>query len=491
MKPIRLAIAGMHIESGTFSPLTTKAEDFLATRGEQLMDRYPFLEDRSDLADNIEWIPLVHFRAMPGGVVTAEAYQTMKGEILNRLREAGEIDGFYYDIHGAMSVENVDDAELDLLLAIREVLRADVPVSCSQDLHGNVSAELIENLQFITAYRTAPHIDFMETRERAMERLVEMVRSNEHPVRAWIGIPVLLSGEMTSTEVDPGKALWADLTDHIDGDNVWDVSLWAGYPWADQARAMASVVVSGMNRDQVIQAAEDVAASYWNARNQFQFLSPAMDVEAAFEHLNDHDLPLPVFLSDAGDNPTAGGAGDTTEVLGKLLEWSQADERSAIFASIPDQAAVEQCASVGVGGEVSLCLGGKLDTVHSKPHSVTGTVRTYSERDARLGPEAVVDVGGGSIILSSHRRPYHKRDDFTGLGIDPMECEVTVVKIGYLEPELKAMAGSHILLLSDGGVNPDLTSVDYYNIQRPMFPWDKDFEWQPQARVFSSYDKSS
>jgi len=434
MKELRFAIAGMHIECGTFSPLTSGVEDFLATRGDELMARYPFLENHPDWQNDIEWVPLVHFRAMPGGVVTAEAYQAMKQEILTRLAEAGGLDGFYFDIHGAMSVENLEDAELDLLLGVRAAVGVDLSISCSQDLHGNVSAELVENLDYITAYRTAPHVDFMETRERAMERLVHMTRTGERPVQAWVGIPVLLSGEMTSTEVEPGKTLWNGLTDHIDGDDIWDVSLWAGYPWADQKRAMASVVVTGMDQEKVSKAAEEMAASYWSTREDFQFISTAMSVTDALGHIEANELPLPIFLSDAGDNPTAGGAGDTTDVLAALLE----NDAPAIFASIPDEAAVNECAVAGVGSDVSLSLGGKLDSLHSQPLEVKGVVRSYSERDSRLGPEAVVDVGEVSIILSSRRRPYHTREDFIGLGVDPMENEITVVKIGYLEPQLKA-----------------------------------------------------
>lgn len=479
MKKLRFAIAGMHIECGTFSPLTSGIEDFLATRGEELMARYPFLKNHPDWGNDIEWVPLVHFRAMPGGAVTAESYQAMKQEILTRLDEAGVLDGLFLDIHGAMSVENIDDAELDLLKSVRSVIGTELLVSCSQDLHGNVSAELIKNLDFITTYRTAPHVDFMETRERAMTRLVHMSRSGERPVRAWVGIPVLLSGEMTSTEVEPGNTLWGKLPEVIDGKHIWDASLWAGYPWADQKRAMASVVVTGMDQEKVCRAAEEMAADYWSAREKFQFISPAMPVEAAFEYLSENDLPLPIFLSDAGDNPTAGGAGDTTGVLKALL----GDGCSAIFASIPDAKAVAKCATAGVGAAVSLSLGGKLDPLHSHPLAVSGVVQCYSERDTRLGPEVVIDVGNVSIILSSRRRPYHTNEDFTGLGIDPMENELTVVKIGYLEPELKAMAATHILLLSDGGVNPDLTSVNYENLQHPIFPWDREFEWIPKAIV--------
>ena len=47
-------------------------------------------------------------------------------------------------------------------------------------------------------------------------------------------------------------------------------------------------------------------------------------------------------ISDSGDNPTAGGAGDTPIFVGRLLAHPDfaSGARTAIYASIPDPAAV-------------------------------------------------------------------------------------------------------------------------------------------------------
>ena len=484
MKEFRIGIAGMHIESGTFSPLVTGYGDFFASRGEGMLIRYPWIGDGRSWDEGVEWLPLAHFRAMPGGVVTRDAYVRMKEEILASITAAGQLDGFYLDVHGAMAVEGVDDAELDLLNAVRDLIGSDLPLSCSQDLHGNVSADFIAGVDAITAYRTAPHVDVLETRERAARMLVHMIRSGEHPVRAWVGVPVLLSGEMTSTEAEPGRTVWSGLDDFSEGDTdgIWDSSIWAGYPWADQPRAMASVVVTGADADQVRMRASALAQVYWNKRLEFQFMSPAMDVDAAMGAVT--GFSKPVFLSDAGDNPTAGGAGDTTGVLRKLLDMSLETGSSAIFASVPDRGAVDECLDAGEGAEVTVSIGGKLDPIHSEALSITGVVSCVCRRDKRMGPEVVLWTGNVSVILSAARRPYHKREDYLGLGLDPLETDVTVVKIGYLEPELKEMAASHILLLSEGGVNPELGCIPYQYLQRPMFPFDENFTWLPEPCVF-------
>ena len=136
----RIAVAGIHIESSTFTPYISTADDFIVTRGEELMDRFYWRDE--DWATQIEWIPVLHSRALPGGVVERGAYDAWKAEILEGLAAAGPLDGLFFDIHGAMSVQGMDDAEGDLINAIRAVIGPEPMVSASMDLHGNVSQDL-------------------------------------------------------------------------------------------------------------------------------------------------------------------------------------------------------------------------------------------------------------------------------------------------------------------------------------------------------------
>ena len=83
----RIAVAGIHIESSTFTPYISTADDFIVTRGEELMDRFYWRNE--DWATQIEWIPVLHARALPGGVVERGAYDAWKAEILEGLAAAG------------------------------------------------------------------------------------------------------------------------------------------------------------------------------------------------------------------------------------------------------------------------------------------------------------------------------------------------------------------------------------------------------------------
>jgi microcystin degradation protein MlrC len=412
----------------------------------------------------------------------------MKLDLLDRLTDAGRIDAFYFDIHGAMAVDGLDDAEADLLAALRERLGPNLPITCSSDLHGNITDELVSGVDLITTYRTAPHIDWMETRERALRLLLRWFREKGTIFRARVGISVLVSGEMSSTEAEPGRGLYAPLEKESSRAGILDASLWVGYAWADQARSMASVVVTGTDEAAVISLASEIALRYWQARTEFRFGSPSgtsrQCLDAAL--LLGHDS---VFLSDAGDNPTAGAAGDVPHTLDALITHPAFDgsgRATAIFASIPDPAALESCLTAGIGTTVSLRLGGKLDPVHGSELAVTGRVITLSDHDPVAGWQAVVKVGGAHIIITQHRKPFHKRQDFLSLGLDPLLHTVTIVKIGYLEPELKAMARHHFLVLSPGAVPPKIDSIPYEKVIRPLYPLDDGFEWEPSPRLFHS-----
>ncbi|MEZ4730752.1 MAG: MlrC C-terminal domain-containing protein [Caldilineaceae bacterium] len=188
----------------------------------------------------------------------------------------------------------------------------------------------------------------------------------------------------------------------------------------------------------------------------------------------------PVVISDSGDNPTAGGAGDTPYVLERLLT---AGAQSALVAGIADAAAVAACEEAGVGAKVTLSVGGKLDPIHAQPLPINGTVVSLHTVNwpakARAGATvlpnriAVVAVQGVHVVLTERRTPFHHMSDFTQLDVDPTRYQIVVVKMGYLVPEVDVLARRALLALSPGAVNQDIEHLPYQRIRRPMFPMDR------------------
>ena len=60
------------------------------------------------------------------------------------------------------------------------------------------------------------------------------------------------------------------------------------------------------------------------------------------------------------------------------------------------------------------------------------------------------------------------------LGVVAKDRRVIVVKLGYLEPELKAIANKSILALTDGSSNELFERLEYKKLPRPFYPLDKD-----------------
>ena len=147
-------------------------------------------------------------------------------------------------------------------------------------------------------------------------------------------------------------------------------------------------------------------------------------------------------------------------------------ERTAIVAAIPAPEAVRLAVAAGVGKAVSVTIGGVLDPINGSPLDVTGVVHAIHRDDAVGGDIVAIRSGGVHIIVTSRRKPYHRIDDFRNLDLDPVDHDITVVKIGYLEPELRAAASSSFLALTPGAVNQDIASLPFARVDRPVFPLD-------------------
>ncbi|KAI3393455.1 hypothetical protein diail_4251 [Diaporthe ilicicola] len=509
-----IAIAGLAIETSTFHPGRTLQEDFHPRRGTAEITSYhaAVIGPGTSLSEAANWKGAMTGHALPGGQVRLEAYDELKNDLLARLRaivDEGPLDGLWLDIHGAMCVAGLagGDAEADLLRSARGVVGPECVVSASMDLHGNVSRELAHMCDLLTCYRTAPHVDVVETRARACGNLLEVLRRREkgkeranaekglgfRPVKAWVPLPILLPGEQTSTRDEPARSIYAAVPGVEAADGVLDAAVWVGYAWADEPRNRAVVVVTGWDEGAVAAGAEELARLFWDSREGFHFVAPtgslAECLDTGLSRIKD-ETKRPFFISDSGDNPTAGASGYVTWGLARVLEreeFKQSDGPQVIYASVPCGTQVQECVRAGVGATVTVTAGrgeeGELDA----PLTMTGRVHSIKQGDKDARIEVALQVGSVFAILTDRRKPYHKEKDFTDLNLEPRKADIVLVKIGYLEPELYDMARDWMLGLTPGGVDQDLIRLGHKEIRRPMWPFDKNFEKEPDlsARIIA------
>lgn len=210
-----IAIAGLACATSSFSPARTLAPAFHPCRGKEVIDKYPFLHPATALGDAADWRGALNGYALPGSVVTQPAFEELADEIIARLGvlvASTTVHGLWYNIHGAMCVEGLDDVEAELLRRIRRVVGPKIIVSASMDLHGNVSEEPAQQTDLITCYRLAPHEDAMDTYGAPVATwwtCRPQKQRTDPSLKACVTVPILPLGEQTSTRLDPAKSIYA------------------------------------------------------------------------------------------------------------------------------------------------------------------------------------------------------------------------------------------------------------------------------------------
>ncbi len=506
---MRIALAGISHESLNFSPVTVSLEEFRVWRGEELLQANsqfaPYEAGDSGTGKyspsyatlaammqdlDVEAAPILHANALaPSGIVEEGAYLQLRDEIVAGIRQAGHLDGVCLILHGALLVENIWSGETDLVRSVRAVVGQDVPIAARLDLHGNLTEEFANKTDIWTVYRTAPHRDAPQTLERAMKLLVRSIREGLRPRPAFVRVPLLLPGEISTTDVEPMKSLLARVGEIERLEGILTAEILVGFAWADAAHASSSVAVIAEDEGHLPRARQEVkrlAQAMWDERHNFTF---DQEVAASADEAIDMALAAAestVFIADSGDNPTAGTPGDVSHFLARLLAKGAPD---AILAGIPDGAAARVCFEQGVGATVSLSLGGKLDSAHGGPLAVSGVVEHLyrPDADAKEAAIATLRVGGVRVLISDRRMYFSGLDDFRRAGVEPLEHKIVVVKLGYLMPALRDAAPREILALTPGYSDMDLTRLPYRQVTRPVFPLDRAFEWRPMITNVAGY----
>jgi microcystin degradation protein MlrC len=425
----------------------------------------------------------------PSGIVEERAYLQLRDEIVDGIRRAGKLDGICLILHGAMLVENIWSGETDLVRMIRSAVGTDIPVAVRLDPHANLTEEFANKTDTWAAFRTAPHQDQVETLHRALALLTRCVRSNLRSRPVFIRLPLLLPGERATTHVEPMRSLLRMAREVEQAPGMLNAEILIGFGWADAAHAGASVVVVAEDEEHLPETrrhARRLAQAMWDRRQEFAFdQEVARSADEAIDTALRAREPT-TFISDSGDNPTAGAPGDSTHFLSRLLAKRVPD---AVLAGIPDPEAADACFRCGVGRTVTIQLGGKMDAVHGAPVTLTGTVdHIYhppsSSPDASL---ATFRAYGIRVLISDRRYVYHSPDDFRKAGIDPLQHKMVVIKLGYLMAPLREIAPREILALTPGYADMDFTRLPFKFVTRPIFPLDPEIRWHPVITNIGGY----
>ena len=484
-KKPRIGIAGIQIENSVFMPNRQP----IVGRPVRMPD---YLHPDSILGKSATWLPALIGGGGGRGPVTRESYDAFVEKALEQIKANMPYDAFWFYNHGACSVEGVEDPEGEFMEKVRRVIGNDVMVTTTMDLHGNPSWLVALNSDLITTYRKAPHDDARESHRRGVKNLIERLQSGKGKpaYKAWVPVPVLMSGEWTSTRVEPAKSLY-DLVPEVEAmPGVIDAGIWIGYVWGDNPRNQGVVMVYGDDKAQVEQGAKKLAQKFWDVRRQFSLEAPGYSLEKCLD-LAVASRKKPFIISDMGDNPGAGGSGEVTWTLARVSErpeFKSPKGKKLLYCSIPGKELVETARKAGVGAQVEGMVGAMTDNSYEPPIKLSGKVIYVSPEQKKEESAssayrwyqniAIIQTGSVYVVVGTSS----PTPDLEGTGIDPKKMDIVMVKQGYLVNRWYSIKGDWVMALTRGGVDQDFKKLPYKNIVRPMFPLDPDMP-DPELNV--------
>ena len=426
-------------------------------------------------------VPLIYASTCPGGPVTAECYTQLKTELLDRLRASTPVDGVLLPLHGAATVENLGDPEGDLIKAVREIVGEVIPIVVTLDLHAHVTADMVHFADGLIAWETYPHRDTFTTGVRGARLLCDTLAGRCRPTMAMAKVPVITSAIHGSTEDDDPFAQIMRTAKAREGHNgVLSTSVFLVHPYLDQPdMGSGALVITDDDMETAVSLASQFAEQYWARRFDLEPDIHTPDAAIAKGLAVDGG---PVLLVEAADCCGGGAAGDSVATLTALL-----DAKVTVPSLVPvaDPEAAAACHHAGVGQEVTVALGHRLDPRWGKPVTVTGTVTRLSDGrfryiggiwdgvEGNMGPSAVLTIGAIQVLVATHGTYDWVDEQFRSMEMQPPDAKFIVVKnpmnyrLAYGE-----IAKAAFILDTPGATPVTCRHLPYKYLKRPYFPLD-------------------
>lgn len=486
---MRIAIAEVGQETSSFSPVLTTLDTF---RQYGLYEGDEVVHKRSEgtgaiaglfaaaRADNLTFTPLPIVSAWAGasGPLTPETLHHFRRQISAGLERLLPIDGFFFSLHGAAEAQDDPDVEGALLAAARAVLGPSIPIVVPYDHHANVTGRMMAHATAMVGHRTQPHDPF-DTGFHAAQLLFAILQQRARPTVAWHKIPLIAHQEQFLTSQGPMKR-WFDRAramEQIPG--VLSASPFPMQPWLDVPEGgWSTVVITDNDPALARRLSAELAQMAWEMRDDFWVFAGIPAAEAVRRaEAADHGL---VILSDHGDSVFGGATGDSTVILREMLAQRI---QSTALAPIVDAAAAQAAFAAGVGSELTLELGGKLDPHFGQPLPITVTVQQLAEgvleaaiigrSSFDMGKTALLSAGPIQIVVSeqvgvggNHPIVYRR------FGLEPAQAKMVVLKTASNFQYYSEFAGEILRVDTVGPTMSHLEQFPWRKLPRPIYPFD-------------------
>ena len=475
----RIAIAGFQHETNVF--------------GATPADMHAGFARAASAARDVDLCPVLWCSAEPSAEVTDAAYAAITEELLSGIAAAGQIDGIYLDLHGAMVTDSLEDGEGELLARLRDQVGPDMPVVASLDMHANITPEMVLHTDALTVFRTYPHLDMAETGARAFAALRFLIDGGTL-CKAMRHLPYIVPLHAQHTGSPPCDAIYADIAAAGTTATLW-ADLGIGFPLSDIHHTGPCLVGYGADEAELQQMFDRVFMQICAAEELFE--TRLWQPEQAVQHALDHIAGRPpesmrrVILADVQDNAGAGAPSDNTDILAAL---AAADAGPALIGMLDDPAAAQKAHQTGIGGVFRTALGagtGLPSTPFSAEFEVIGlsdgifdfTGEMYAGCTANTGPTAWLRLAGGrqiDIVVSSIRCQALDQAVFRHLGIQLEDYHLLSVKstVHYVA-DFADLASLRLPVATSSLAVCDLHQIAFRRLRSGVRLGPKGPEWQP------------
>jgi microcystin degradation protein MlrC len=436
---MRIFTAAAATETNTFSPIRTGDSNFTdwfpagQHPDRREMFSAPLAIAREQVAKRAGWtlIEGLCAGAQPAGIIRCDTWERIRDEILRDLVAAMPVDMVLMGLHGAMVAEGYPDCEGDLLARIREIVGPGVAVGGLLDPHCHLTPTMVANADILIAYKEYPHFDVFDRAQELWDLTLGTAQGTLNPSASVADCRMMT---FYYTPVEPMKQFVTDLRSAEEMPGVLSASLIHGFPWGDVPHYGTKLLVY---TDDDATLGETIAGEFSDRLYALrgQTMTELISIEdAVTEALGVADDVKPLVLADFSDNVGAGCPGDSTHVIGALIEAGVTDLAAAF---IFDPVAVQLATAAGVGGRLPLRVGGKACSFSGKPmdlevevtHLASNGIHDVMVAQFDLGDVAVVKAPGDNhLVLTSKRAQCITPAAFTDFGIDLAPKRVLVPK---------------------------------------------------------------
>jgi microcystin degradation protein MlrC len=169
---------------------------------------------------------------------------------------------------------------------------------------------------------------------------------------------------------------------------------------------------------------------------------------------------------------------------------------------VVDPEAAAACHRAGAGKEIELMVGHSVDPRWGEPLQLRGRIERLSDGSftyaggildgvtVTMGPSAVLAADSIRLLVMSNPTYEWGDDQYRALGLDPSTAKFVGVKnmmnfrLGY-----GGLMKGYFVLDLPGPTPPDMRTLSFKRLSRPMFPLDRELD-EPDLTISTSLEAS-